>query len=219
VCTKALERYADARELLEKTLKGRDQVLGKDHSDTIGTVCELAKTVQLLKQYEEAKGLYERALVSSEGAVGYGEGLECLSVAHSYGQLYVEMGQYEAAKGVYERALKGQAGATGGGTMGSLKMLICLGNIHLRLGLLDAAHANYTAVIKAHDALNVRNWDHPLLPDYFIACYNLAGLLVKREDKGEAKKLYQRVVHGYAKLYGATFADTVDVQKKLDALS
>lgn len=218
VCHKSLGKYAEARELLENTLRGRDQVLGKDHHDTVGTVCELAKSLQLLKMYDAAGTLYERALGAHERTVGYGDGLQCLGVAHTYGQMYVEITQLDAAKKIYERAYAGQARAVGAGSIGSLKMLICLGNVTLRMGLKTEAQAHYSAVVRTHDALRVTNWDDPLLPDYFITCYNLAGLLRKQGGINEAKKMYKKCLEGFTKLYGEEFSATLAVKKRLQAL-
>ncbi len=61
-------KYADALALARQTLGRAEQELGKDHSDTLLSVNNLAALYQAQRRYREAEALYKRALEAPQHA-------------------------------------------------------------------------------------------------------------------------------------------------------
>ncbi|QDK77745.1 tetratricopeptide repeat protein [Spirosoma sp. KCTC 42546] len=99
------KNYQQALPLLQKVLKIKEQVVGKNHIDYANSLNTLALCYQVMGQYEQAMPLCQQALKIREQAVGknhpeYAKSLDNLA------ELYQNIGQYEKALPLSQQALK-----------------------------------------------------------------------------------------------------------------
>jgi tetratricopeptide (TPR) repeat protein len=62
--------YADAEQLLKRSLSIQEKALGPDHPDEAPTLNFLAELYRTQGRYAEAEPLYKRSLTSWENALG-----------------------------------------------------------------------------------------------------------------------------------------------------
>ena len=87
------------------------------------------------------------------------------------------------------------------------------------MGQLDEAQMHFESVVRANVMKNIAGWTDPVLPDFLITCYNLAGILRKRGQHSDAKKLFVKCMDGWGKILGPNHADTIDATKQVADLS
>jgi tetratricopeptide (TPR) repeat protein len=63
-------RYAEAEPLFKRALVIKEQQLGTDHPDTVGSLDSLAVVYQEQGNYTEAEPLFQRALATRERQLG-----------------------------------------------------------------------------------------------------------------------------------------------------
>ena len=87
------------------------------------------------------------------------------------------------------------------------------------MGQLDEAQMHFESVVRANVMKNIAGWTDPVLTDFLITCYNLAGILRKRGQHSDAKKLFVKCMDGWGKILGPNHADTIDATKQVADLS
>lgn len=106
------EKLEEAEKMLERALRGYEQVLGPDHTSTLETVNNLSNLYINQGKLEEAEKKYERALRRMEKGVGP-DHTSTLYTANKLGNLYVSQGKLEEAEKMLERALRGYENTLG----------------------------------------------------------------------------------------------------------
>lgn len=81
--------YLRAQHYFECSLAIREQVLGIEHPDTIGSINSLAFLLQIRGDYREAELLYRRAIAASDGFLGENHPTTAWSL-HNLGQLILK---------------------------------------------------------------------------------------------------------------------------------
>ncbi|MCP4702881.1 MAG: CHAT domain-containing protein, partial [Gammaproteobacteria bacterium] len=118
--------------LLQRALRVSEQVLGKEHPDTLTSVNNLAGIYRVQGRYGEAEPLYLRALRVSEQVLGK-EHPDTLISVNNLADLYRVQGRYGEAEPLFQRALRVSEQVLGKmhpHTMGYMQNLI---GLHLAL--------------------------------------------------------------------------------------
>ena len=87
-------------------LRAQENVLGKEHPDTLTSVRSLALVLQRQDQFDEAMLLYQRALSGREKALGK-EHPDTLSSLSDLAYLFHQRCQYPSALPLYQKARAG----------------------------------------------------------------------------------------------------------------
>ncbi|MCJ1231793.1 hypothetical protein MMC12_008472 [Toensbergia leucococca] len=124
-CYQFSGRYDDAEELYKRALAGREEQLGPDHPDTLGTVENLAIVYRNKGRYDDAEELYKRALAGNEEQLGP-DHPDTLRTVQNLANVYSNKGRYDDAEELYKRALAGreeQLGPDHPDTLGTVENL------------------------------------------------------------------------------------------------
>jgi CHAT domain-containing protein len=94
----------DSRDLFERTISIREQVLGPEHAEVVNSLNDFAKQLSVTGDYAEARGYLERALKIQEKEFG-SDHLDVASTLTDIGLLLKETGDLYKSKTLLERAL------------------------------------------------------------------------------------------------------------------
>ncbi|KAJ6114828.1 hypothetical protein N7486_000606 [Penicillium sp. IBT 16267x] len=97
-------KLAEAEEMYQRALAGREKALGPDHTSTLSTVHNLGILYSAQGKLVEAEEMYQRALAGREKALGP-DHTSTLSTVHNLGSLYSAQGKLAEAEEMYQRAL------------------------------------------------------------------------------------------------------------------
>jgi tetratricopeptide (TPR) repeat protein len=99
-------KYDEAEKMNRRALEGKERELGKEHRDTLMSVCALALVLQDLEKYDEAEEMNQRALEWTEKELG-NDHPDTLTSIHNLASLLHKRKQYEEALELYRRACDG----------------------------------------------------------------------------------------------------------------
>ncbi|MEZ4454121.1 MAG: serine/threonine-protein kinase [Nannocystaceae bacterium] len=185
--------YRQARHAEAKVWAGHAEValsLAGDPLDLgeAGRLNHLALVHHKATEYEEAKALYERALVIGEAALGPDHPTMAIYL-NNLGNVHEETGAYAEAKRLYARTLVIREEALGPDHPEVAMSLSNLANVHFAVGEFAEAKALYgRALAIAEASLGA---DHP---EVSIPLNNLANVHEALGEYAEAKALHQRAL-------------------------
>jgi tetratricopeptide (TPR) repeat protein len=105
-------KLAEAEQMYERALRGKEKALGAEHTSTLDTVNNLGLLYTDQGKLALAEQMYERALRGKEKALG-AEHTSTLDTVNNLGNLYTDQGKLALAEQMYERALRGYEKALG----------------------------------------------------------------------------------------------------------
>jgi tetratricopeptide (TPR) repeat protein len=107
-----LGKLAEAEQMYERALQGKEKALGAEHTSTLGTINNLGLLYTNQGKLAEAEQMFKRALHGYEKALG-AEHTSTLGTINNLGLLYTDLGKLAEAEQMYERALHGYEKALG----------------------------------------------------------------------------------------------------------
>lgn len=99
--------------MYQRTLAGKEKVLGPDHPSTAITVNNLGTLCRDQGKLDEAEKMYQRALAGKEKALGP-DHTSTLETVNNFGNLYKDQGKLKEAEEMYQRSLELQAAPSAG---------------------------------------------------------------------------------------------------------
>jgi tetratricopeptide (TPR) repeat protein len=99
-------KLAEAEQMYQRALQGREKALGAEHTSTLDAVNNLGNLYRNQGKLAEAEQMYQRALQGREKALG-AEHTLTLDAVHCLGNLYSDQGKLAKAEQMYQRALQG----------------------------------------------------------------------------------------------------------------
>jgi tetratricopeptide (TPR) repeat protein len=99
--------HVNAKRLFQRTLKGKEKVLGREHPDTLTSLDYLGSVLQGQGKYDEAEAMHRRALEGREKVLGR-EHPDTLTSVGNLGLVLERQGKYDEAGVMHRRALEGR---------------------------------------------------------------------------------------------------------------
>lgn len=104
--------YKEAEAMNQRALEARENVLGLEHPDTLGSVNNLGSVLSSQGGHEEAEAMHRQVLETREKALGR-EHPYTLGGVDNLGNVLSRQGKYEEAKVMYRRALEARVKVLG----------------------------------------------------------------------------------------------------------
>jgi Tfp pilus assembly protein PilF len=98
-------RYEEAEVMCRRALEVREEVLGREHSDTLTSVSNLGNVLSGQGKYEEVEVMYRRALEAQEKVLRR-ENPDTASSASNVGNVFSNQRKYKEAEAIYRRVLE-----------------------------------------------------------------------------------------------------------------
>ena len=205
-------KMAEAEEMYQRALSGKEKAWGPEHISTLNTVNNLGNLYANQGKMVEAEEMYQRALSGYEKARGP-EHTSTLDTVNNLGVLYANQGKTVEAEEIYQRALSGYEKAWGPEHISTLDTVNNLGNLYVNQGKMAEAEEIYQRALSGKE----KAWG----PEHIstLNTVNNLGLLYADQGKtAEAEEMYQRALSGYEKAWGLEHMSTLDTVNNLGVL-
>ena len=185
--------------MYSRVLAGRENILGPEDLDTVGTVSNLGIVYSFQGRYNEAEIMYGRALAGREKCLG-SEHLTTVKTVECLAILYRYRGRYWEAEQLHLRSLAERTKALGSEHPDTLRILENLGRAakqYRRARLIDGElHLAKMRVLQPDDqARTPRFRDSPVICGRrFLTCY---GGPIGTRDKSILYERWRRASHWY----------------------
>jgi len=193
---------AAALPLYRRALDTRERLLGRDHSDTLSSVNDLALCLEALDDRKLALPLFQRALESHERLLGAEDRVTLISLNRLAICLW-GLGDAKAALPLCQRALESQERLLGKSHPDTLVSMSTLASCLRVLGEAAAALPLYKHVLETQE--RVLGEDHP---DTLASVNNLANGFASLGDNSAALPLLQRAAESSERVLGKEHPDT-----------
>ncbi|MCJ1306895.1 hypothetical protein MMC25_000539 [Agyrium rufum] len=208
----ALKRQCEwekARDYLEKSLHGRERVLGMEHSDTLRSLGDFAYILGELGDLDSAEKMHQREFEYCERVRGP-QNHRTLASMESLASVMMDRKQYKAAEKLYRKVLQIRKKMLGDDHPDTLNSLANVSDALIDQGYYPAAK---TMIQYAHDQwVNLLGPEHPSA----ISTLRRLALLADYEENPEkAERLYRQVVELRIKTLGLEHYKTISVMNDL----
>jgi tetratricopeptide (TPR) repeat protein len=209
---RALGRYPEAQQHLERALRLRTAKLGADHPDTLTSKSDLAILYWSQGQYAKAEPLFKEVLQGQTAKLG-AEHPETLASKSDLAMLYQKQGQYAKAEPLLKEALEGHTAKLGANHPDTLTSKNNLAALYYSQGQYAKAELLYKEVLEGRTAK--LGTDHP---DTLGSEHNLASLYRVQGQYAKAEPLFKEVLQGFTAKLGADHPDTLTSENNLAEL-
>jgi tetratricopeptide (TPR) repeat protein len=107
------EKYKEAEAMYRQALAGCEEVVGREHPDTLTSVNNLGLVLSMLGNYEEAEAMHRRVLEARKKMLGL-EHPDTLTSVRNLVNALDSQGKYEEAEAMYRQALDALEKVLGG---------------------------------------------------------------------------------------------------------
>ena len=196
---------AEALEMNQQVLSGKEKALDPEHVSTLYTVNNLANLYKDQGKLTEAEEMYQQALSGYKKALGP-EHLFTLQPINNLGNLYRDEGKMTEAEKMFQQALSGKHIST-------LNTINNLGILYIEQGRMTEAGKMFQQALsgrkKALGSEHISTLD----------TVNGLGVLYTKQGKmKEAEEMFQKALSGYKKAWGSEHTSTLDTAKNLGNL-
>ncbi len=205
-------KSAEATVIAEQALTLAEQVLGKEHPDTLRSVSNLAGLYYAKGRYGEAEPLNKRVIEARERVLGK-EHPDTLVSLNNLALLYQTQGRYSEAEPLYRRAFEAQERVLGKEHPDTLVSLSNLAALYRGQGRYSEAEALYRRALEASE--RVLGKEHPKT---LLTVNNMAMLYNDQGRDAEAEQLYKRVLDASERVLGKEHPNTLVSLNNLAAL-
>jgi tetratricopeptide (TPR) repeat protein len=205
-------KIAEAEQMYQRALAGKEKTLGPGYMSTLDTVSNLGDLYRLQDKMMEAEQMYQRALGGYKNALGPDHTLT-LDTVNNLGVLYHHQGKIIEAEQMFQRALTGYEKALGPDHRSTLNTVDNLGVLYRDQGKMIEAEQMYQRALAG--------WEKALGPDHRSTLKTVDNLGVLYRDQSrmvEAEQMYQRALAGREKALGLDHTATLATVNNLGAL-
>jgi tetratricopeptide (TPR) repeat protein len=202
----------EAEQIYQLTLKGREEVLGPDHTSTLDTVHNIGGLYVLQGKMREAEDMFKRSLTGCETALGL-DHTSTLQTANSLGSVYWKQGKLKEAEGMFQRALIGCKTGLGPDHPLTLQTVDNLAKLYTNQGQLKKAEEVYQHALTA--------FERALGPDHISTlqiCDSLGRLYRDLVKLKEAEEMLQRALAGFETALGPDHMSALQICNALGNL-
>jgi non-specific serine/threonine protein kinase/serine/threonine-protein kinase len=207
-----LGHLEEAEVVLRKARRTREQLFGTDHSDTLGSMNDLALLYQEGGRYDEAETLLKQAVEGGRRKLG-ADHPDTLHSMNNLALLYQERGRYAEAETLYQQALEGLRHKAGALNPALLSIMNNLALLYMDRGRYAEAEPLFQQVLEAQRRTLGAEHARTLL-----SMNNLAGVYSHRRRYAEAETLYQQALEARRWKLGADHPDTLQSINNLGVL-
>jgi serine/threonine protein kinase/Tfp pilus assembly protein PilF len=200
---RALGRYAEAQQHLERSLHLCMVTLGVDHPDTLPSKNNLAGLYQKQGQYTKAEPLFKEVLQVATVKLGVDHPYT-LTSKNNLALSYLYQGQYAKAQLLFKEVLESRTAKLGADHPDTLTSKSNLAGLYLHQRQYTKAEPLLKEVLEGHTAK--LGADHP---NTLLSKSNLAGLYQKQGQYTKAEPLFKEVLEGQTAKLGADHPDTL----------
>ncbi|KAK4981907.1 hypothetical protein LTR66_009615 [Elasticomyces elasticus] len=195
---------AEAEQMYQRALQGKEEALGAKHTSTLETVHNLGMLYSGQDKLAEAEQMYQRVLQGREEALSPKHTLTLHAFAN-LGVLYSKQGKLAEAEQMYQRALQGREEALGPKHTSILDIVNNLGILYwCQNKLAEAEQMCQRALQGKEEALG------PKHTSTLIIVHNLGVLYQNQGRLVEAEQMYQRALQGREEALSAKHTSTLD---------
>jgi tetratricopeptide (TPR) repeat protein len=191
------DKLAEAEQMYQRALQGKEKSLGAEHILTLDTVHNLGRLYLDHDKLVEAEQMCRRALQGREKALG-AEHKSTLDTVHNLGWLYEKQGKPTEAEQIYQQALQRSEKVLGAKHRSTLQTVNNLGALYGDQGKLAEAEQMYQRALQGRE--NALGAEHILTLE---TVHNLGWLYAEQRKLAEAEQMYQRALQGREKMLGA----------------
>ncbi|KAH8722805.1 hypothetical protein GQ44DRAFT_657694 [Phaeosphaeriaceae sp. PMI808] len=202
-------KIAEAEEMYERVLQGKEEALSPNHTSTLNTVNNLGWLYVNQGKLAEAEKMLERALQGKEEALGPNH-TSTLNTVNNLGWLYRDQGKLAEAEKMYERALQGKEEALGPNHTSTLNTVNNLGWLYRDQGKLAEAEKMLERALQGKEEALGPNHTSTL-----STVNNLGGLYMDQGKLAEAEKMLERALQGYEDALGPNHTSTLNTVNNL----
>ncbi|KAF1357152.1 TPR-like protein [Lizonia empirigonia] len=199
----SMGQYAEAERHGRSAVAAREEVLGREHRDTLTSVSQLGSVLSRQGKYEEAEAKHRRALEGYEKVLGP-EHPNTLTSVSNLGSVLSRQGKYEEAEAKHRRALEGGEKVLGLEHPNTLTSVSNLGSVLSRQGKYEEAEAMHRRDLEGSE--KVLGPEHP---DTLTSVSNLGSVLESQGKYEEAEAKHRRALEGREKVLGPEHPDTL----------
>ena len=186
-----------------KALDSREEMLGKEHPDTLMSMNNLALLLKGQGKYDEAEPIYRRTLALSEKVQGK-EHPDTLRSMNNLALLLQLQGKYDEAEPIYRQALVIKEKVLGKEHPNTLTSLNNLALLLKHQGKYDEAEPIYRQTLALRE--KVLGKEHP---DTLMSMNNFALLLEYQGKYDVAEPMCRRTLHLKEKVLGKEHPETL----------
>jgi tetratricopeptide (TPR) repeat protein len=201
--------YPEARHLYERALEAMTRLLGEEHPDTLGSLQNLAGTLDAQGDLPGARRLFERALEARTRLLGE-EHPDTLNTLQNLAATLKAQGDLPGARRLFERALEARTRLLGEEHPDTLSTLHNLAATLKAQGDLRGARRLEERALEARTRL--LGEEHP---DTLRTLQNLAATLKAQGDLPGARRLYRRALEAMTRLLGEEHPVTLTTLQNL----
>ncbi len=205
-------KYPEATVIAQQALRIAERVLGKDHSNTLQSVSNLADLYEDQGRYGDAEPLYKRLFEAKERLLGE-DHPHTFRSAGNLALLYFLQGRYGDAEPLYKRAWEASERVFGKEHPDTLISLNNLAEVYRVQGRYAEAEPLYKRVIEAQE--RVLSKEHL---DTLLSVNNLALLYNDQGRYSEAEPLLKRVLGARERQLGKEHPETLKSISNLASL-
>lgn len=188
-------KYSEAEDVFRKTVRRREQALGKDHKDTLDSKHWLGLALYWQKKYSEAKEMLQQAVRGKERTLGQ-DHKETLHSKQWLGEVLHKQGECSKAEKVFQEVVRGRERTLGQDHQETLYSSYCLGLALYRQGnFSDAEDLLQETVRKQEQALGR---DHI---DTLNSNYWLGKALYMQEKDSNAEGVLRQALRVWEQIY------------------
>jgi len=207
----SLGMYGPARELEERALKTRRELLGNDHADTLSSLDTLGDIVQSQGNAAEAEAYFRESLAGRLRTSGK-EDAATLAVQSNLGNVLREEGKFAEAEPLLREALEVRRRVMGDSKRDTLVSMNTLGFLYVVQGKPDLAEPLWReAYENGRKALGEDD------RDVLVWLNNLGQLLQTRGRTADAEALFREALAGHRRVLGEEHPSTIRVMGVLAA--
>ena len=201
--SREIGNYNEARRLCQLALVGRENMLGRDHLDTLTSANNLATVYICQAKYDEAEVLHRRAVAGREKPLGH-EHPTTLTSASNLAIVYSHQRKCDEAEVLQQRTFAACEKTLGRDHPDTLSSANNLAILYSSQGKYDEAATLYQHALAGREKALGR--DHP---NSLTSANNLATLYSRQGKYDEAEVLHLRAFAGREKALGGDHPDTL----------
>ncbi|CAI7613196.1 unnamed protein product, partial [Penicillium viridicatum] len=180
--------YKEAELMHRRALEARENVLGREHPDTLTSASNLGLVLDSQGKYDEAEAMHRRDLEGSEKVLGR-EHPNTLTSVNNLGLVLSSQGKYDEAEAMHRQALEGYEEVLGRKHPATLTSVDNLGNVLFSQGKYDMAEAMHRRALEVREKVLGR--EHP---STLTSVDNLGNVLSSQGKYDEAEAMNRRAL-------------------------
>jgi tetratricopeptide (TPR) repeat protein len=195
--------YGKAEQTERSAVMAREEMLGREHPNTLISVSHLGSVLERQGKYDEAEAMHQQALEGREKALGQEHPHTLISVSQ-LGWVLERQGKYEQAEAMHRRALERREKVLGREHSNTLSSVNNLGSVLSSQGKYEEAEAMHRRALK--DKEKALGREHP---NTLRSISNLGSVLESQGKYKEAEAMHRRALERREKMLGRGHPNTL----------